>query len=254
MANPLHRMTSSSQVSTWFGQGSGNLSIPSRTAPPISVDFLVIGGGSGGFRGVVNQFDGGGGNAGGYRTSTGGLGYRGAAAESPVSVAAGGSYTVTVGAGGASSTAGSDSVFSSIVSTGGTVTGGNNGGYAGGQGSGAANSGVNGGAGTANTITGSSVTRAGGGGGAHTASGAGAAGGGNGNTGGTGGAATANTGSGGGGGRQAEGGPGGSGLVVLQYPSAYTITIGAGLTGTTATVGANKVTTFTAGTGTVSWA
>jgi len=30
MANPLHRMTSSSQVSTWFGQGFGNISIPSR--------------------------------------------------------------------------------------------------------------------------------------------------------------------------------------------------------------------------------
>jgi hypothetical protein len=41
---------------------------------------------------------------------------------------------------------------------------------------------------------------------------------------------------------------------VLQYNPAYTITIGAGLTGTTATVGANKVTTLTAGTGNVSWA
>jgi hypothetical protein len=33
-----------------------------------------------------------------------------------------------------------------------------------------------------------------------------------------------------------------------------TITIGAGLTGTTTTVGANKVTTITNGTGTVRWA
>jgi hypothetical protein len=47
---------------------------------------------------------------------------------------------------------------------------------------------------------------------------------------------------------------GGSGVVFLKYPSAYTITIGAGLTGTTATVGANKVTTITQGTGNVSWA
>jgi hypothetical protein len=39
----------------------------------------------------------------------------------------------------------------------------------------------------------------------------------------------------------------------LSYPSAYALTIGAGLTGTTATVGANKVTTLTAGTGIVSW-
>jgi hypothetical protein len=46
---------------------------------------------------------------------------------------------------------------------------------------------------------------------------------------------------------------GGSGIVILRYPSANTITIGAGLTGTTATVGANKVTSITAGTGNVSW-
>jgi hypothetical protein len=39
----------------------------------------------------------------------------------------------------------------------------------------------------------------------------------------------------------------------LRYPSSYTITLSAGLTGTTSTVGANKVTTITAGTGTVSW-
>jgi hypothetical protein len=47
---------------------------------------------------------------------------------------------------------------------------------------------------------------------------------------------------------------GGSGVVIFRYPSALTITIGAGLTGSTATVGANKVTTITAGTGNVSWA
>jgi hypothetical protein len=40
----------------------------------------------------------------------------------------------------------------------------------------------------------------------------------------------------------------------LRYSSEFTITIGAGLTGSTATVGANKVTTITAGTGNVSWA
>jgi hypothetical protein len=39
----------------------------------------------------------------------------------------------------------------------------------------------------------------------------------------------------------------------LRYPSGVTITVSAGLTSTTATVGANKVTTITAGTGTVSW-
>ena len=50
------------------------------------------------------------------------------------------------------------------------------------------------------------------------------------------------------------GGAGGSGVIILRYPSAYTITIGAGLTGTTATVSTNKVTTITAGSGNVSWA
>jgi hypothetical protein len=47
---------------------------------------------------------------------------------------------------------------------------------------------------------------------------------------------------------------GGSGLVILRYPASLTITIGAGLTGSTSTVGANKVTTITQGTGNVSWA
>jgi hypothetical protein len=46
---------------------------------------------------------------------------------------------------------------------------------------------------------------------------------------------------------------GGSGVVILRYPSSFTITIGAGLTGSTATLGVNRVTTFTAGTGTVIW-
>ena len=58
---------------------------------------------------------------------------------------------------------------------------------------------------------------------------------------------------GGGGGAGGIGGNGGSGIVVLRYPNTFTITVGAGLTGSTATVGANKVTTITAGTGNVSW-
>jgi hypothetical protein len=69
------------------------------------------------------------------------------------------------------------------------------------------------------------------------------------------GAGATNTGSGGGGGSAGgrPGASGGSGIVIVRYPSTYTITIGAGLTGTTATVGENKVTTFTAGTGQVSF-
>jgi len=67
---------------------------------------------------------------------------------------------------------------------------------------------------------------------------------------------------GGGGGKQgntntgntsAEGGNGGSGIVILRYPNTRTITLGVGLTGTTNTVGSDKVTAITAGTGNVSW-
>ena len=48
------------------------------------------------------------------------------------------------------------------------------------------------------------------------------------------------------------GGNGGSGIVVLRYPNTYTISQ-SGLTLTTATTGTDKVTTITAGTGTVSF-
>jgi hypothetical protein len=66
---------------------------------------------------------------------------------------------------------------------------------------------------------------------------------------------TANTGGGGGGTSDGAGGAGGSGIVVLKYPDTKTITIGAGLTGTTAAPsGGFKVSTITAGTGNVSWA
>ena len=48
---------------------------------------------------------------------------------------------------------------------------------------------------------------------------------------------------------------GGSGIVVLKYPDTRTITIGAGLTGSTAApAGGFKVTTITQGTGNVSFA
>ena len=69
--------------------------------------------------------------------------------------------------------------------------------------------------------------------------------------------ATANTGGGGGGGAGGStggaSGNGGSGLVILRYPDAYTITVGAGLTSSTITQGSSKVTIFTQGTGTISF-
>ena len=61
-----------------------------------------------------------------------------------------------------------------------------------------------------------------------------------------------NTGGGGGGSGQGSGGgpggSGGSGIVILRYPNVFTIS---GLSGTTTTVGTDKVTSFTSGTGNI---
>ena len=119
----------------------------------------------------------------------------------------------------------------------------------------------NGGVGLSSSITGSSIFRGGGGGGCLYASdtSGGTAGNGGGGQGGSNSlnnatSGTANTGGGGGGNSGATGGSGGSGVVILRYPSNLTITLGAGLTGSTSTVSSNKVTTITAGSGNVSWA
>lgn len=229
---------------------------PSRALS--NVDFLVIGGGGGGY---VQ-----GGGAGGYRTSAGTSGAN-SSAESKLSLTAQ-AYTVTVGAGGTqgnSGVNGSDSSiagsgFTTITSLGGgsTSSGGSNG-LTGGSGSGAFNSGTagsgtanqgfaggaaptssaggggggassagsaasgstggSGGNGLSSSITGSAVTRAGGGAGYGTGS-SGTAGTGGG---GTAGAASptsdggANTGSGGGGNNAGNGGKGGAGIVVIRY-------------------------------------
>jgi len=135
---------------------------------------------------------------------------------------------------------------------------GGGGGGAGAVGSaGSSGTGGAGGAGKASSITGSSVTRAGGGGGAGTTAGGagGTGGGGAGSDAGTPTNGTANTGGGGGASANSAtvGANGGSGLVILRYPNTYTISQ-SGMTLSTATDGSDKVTTITAGTGTVSWA
>jgi hypothetical protein len=108
-----------------------------------------------------------------------------------------------------------------------------------------------GGDGLSSSITGSAVTRSGGGGGSGGTNGAAGTGGGtagNSNT-----AGTVNTGGGSGAG-SAPGG-GGSGVVILRYADTLTITIGAGLTGTeSAASGGYKRATITAGAGNVSFA
>lgn len=71
-----------------------------------SVSYLVVAGGGGGGNNS-SAAAGGGGGAGGFRTGTG------------LSVTPGTSYTITVGAGGASQVNGGNSIFSTITSTGG---------------------------------------------------------------------------------------------------------------------------------------
>ena len=186
-----------------------------------------IGGGAGAFNGIGSTGGSGGGN-GHYTASasagagTANQGFAGGRANTDAA-----SYGIGGGGGGAGA-----------VGTGGA------GGVAGAGGAGV----------SVSMVTSTPVTYASGGGaGSDTRSPAGAyAGGGGANV-----VGTANRGNGGGGGSYTSppnGAAGGSGIVILRYPSARTITIGAGLTGTTATDGSFKVTTLTAGTGDVSWA
>jgi len=131
--------------------------------------------------------------------------------------------------------------------------------YPGGGGGGASEAGNtdgngHGGDGVSNSITGASTIYAGGGsggvaGGSSIIPGGDGGGGAGSNNTATSQAGTANTGGGGGGGAGSYGsGNGGSGIVILRYSDAYTIS---GLSGTTTTVGSDSVTTFTAGTGNI---
>lgn len=138
----------------------------------------------------------------------------------------------------------------------GTSSAAGGGGGAGGIGGSA--SGMNGGAGgigLASLITGASTQRAGGGGGSRAyaggTNGSGSYGGGTAEAGPNG---SANTGGGGAGYQGGNlGGVGGSGVIILRYNSAFTCTVSAGLTSSTSTLGSEKITTLTAGTGTVTW-
>ena len=246
----------------------------------ISVDFLV--GAGGGSPGTAAEQCGGGG-AGGVRSSvspTGG----GGSPESALSINQGDFYLVQVGAGGAFSTIGVDSIFHTVTSKGGGIGGTRADGTSGGSGGGAGDSGSPtklGGAGTAGQGfaggNNANSNEAGGGGGAGGVGGVpsvnvgGAAGIGISNSI-TGSAVTYGVGGLGGGGLNSGGSSaanvskggdsgastsfvGGSGVVILRYLDSYTITIGAGLTGTeSASSGGLKRATITAGIGTVSFA
>jgi fibronectin type 3 domain-containing protein len=115
--------TSPSGTSDYTAEASATTQSGTST---YSVEYLCIAGGGGGGGGAGGS----GGGAGGYRTATG------------FSLTVGQSYTVTVGAGGASATSGNNSVFDTITSTG----GGRGGTY---LGAAAANGGSGGGAGGA---------------------------------------------------------------------------------------------------------
>lgn len=266
------------------------LGILAASGGGIDLQYLVIAGGGGGGCGYASNAYGGGGGAGGYRSNVAGQSSGGgASAEASLTLEIGTNYSVTVGAGGAgisyidgallrNGSPGSNSIFSTVTSNGGGFGAGQDGnggsggsgggagpfggvikqlggagtsaqGFAGANGTGTQNGGAGGGAGSAastttagvgvaSTITGSSITRAAGGGMFSGTPG------------------TANSGGGGAGGASAgNSGAGGSGVVILRYPDTFTITIGAGLTGSTpAPAGGFKVTTITAGTGNVSWA
>ena len=79
----------------------------------ITADYLVVAGGGGSYRDAS-----GGGGAGGLRCTVGATG-GGGSLESALSLTASTNYTVTIGAGGTGAANGSNSVFSTITSTGG---------------------------------------------------------------------------------------------------------------------------------------
>ena len=244
-----------------------------------NINFLVVGGGGGG--GANDNTQPGGGGAGGFRTSFGASG-GGASAESALSVLTGESYTVTIGAPGQGgiaqtttwSTEGGNSVLSTITSIGGgrgstgtstgwqpATVGGSGGGGSGGStsgaagtadqgfaggdsngptgggggGAGAAGSIGTGGTGQASSITGTSVTYARGGDGGSAGT-----------------SVSANTGDGGYAGDP--GSAGGSGVVIIKYPDTISVSVGAGLTSSTASPsGGFIVTSILSGSGTISF-
>ena len=212
------------------GAGNGSSSNGGNGSNSIFYNITSTGGGGGGPQGPGQP-----GGSGGGTANT--LGAGGAATSSPVQGYKGGDGNNNAGSGG---------------------------GGAGGEGAQASgNNGGNGGVGLDVGINGSSVFYAGGGGGGNrdgSSAGSGGSGGGgdssssysannaqsgSNNTGGGGGGASYNN-----SGSWNSGAAGGSGIVILRYPSLYTIS---GLSGTTTTVGIDSVTTFTAGTGNITF-
>jgi hypothetical protein len=143
--------------------------IPSQA---LTADYLVVAGGGGSDIGTSGDQMGGGSGAGGMRCTVTGTGGSGSL-ESALSLSAGKSYSVIVGAGGAIGAVGANSVFATITSTGGgygnSISGGSGGGgrsISGGSSGGTASPANQGFAGGTGVLVFGSSAQAGGGGGA----------------------------------------------------------------------------------------
>jgi hypothetical protein len=131
-----------------IGNGIESSAVSFTTLTQVSIEYLVIAGGGGG-----GENNGGGGGAGGYRSSVAGQSSGGGASAEAALSRGVGTYTVTVGAGGASQVNGSNSVFDTITSVGGGAGAYGGNGSVGGSGGGGGNESGNtypGAAGTAN--------------------------------------------------------------------------------------------------------
>jgi len=276
--------TSASSAIFFRGGGAG--------VTDVIAEYVVVAGGGGG--GIGGSYTGPGGGGGGYLSSYGTENSGGGFGTWPkAALIRGTSYTVTIGAGGAANSIGSNTDFSNIRALGGGNGGpnesaGGTGGSGGGAGTsnstlragGAAIANLQGYAGGANHAV--YPTGGGGGGGAGgagaggnyvvanggvgvdssiTGSAVGRAGGGAGGygastatDGGGGKGANGTANTGGGGGGSGGGTSGGSGVVILRFlTSDGSPTIGAGLTSSTSTDGDYTVIEFTAGSDTISW-
>lgn len=263
---------------TRFGTISQSIKLP-----PLLVDYLVVAGGGSGGSGNASGYESGGGGAGGLiyeeeitkliatvypvTVGLGGVNANGANSVFSDKTAIGGGK----GANGATagSSGGSGGGGAHNVTAGGAGTSGQ--GYAGGKPSVASLGGGGGGAGEAGntdgvaeggdgkevSITGTAKYYAGGGAGVRpTYAISSSLGGGGSNTGvnpnrGTAGAVNSGSGGSGGFGPSQVGADGGSGIVILRFPKAYTLTVSAGLTYTDTELDDDKIYSFTAGTGTV---
>ena len=240
--------------------------------PPVLVQYGIVAGGGA----AAGDAAGGGG---GYRSSYGSTSTGGGISypENPLSLS-NGSYTVTVGAGGASASRGGPSRFASLTATGGgSAQSIGSSGQSGGSGGGARGTGViSGGSGTSGqghdggstTSDGQGGWRGGGGGGANSAASGATAGSGASNSQFTGSSrnysgggrgeglnfpdlgskSVLNDGHGNNAGGTRAGNPG---LVSISVPLERTVTVGTGLTSTNSVVGNERRFVFTAGTGTI---